>query len=85
MGADHVHVWTECQSGGEFEAYGWPCGQCLTCGQFGPLDDLDERPTWREVAPGVAAMVAAGVAFAFLRPIVAAFLALFEMFGVNGG
>ena len=43
MTGDHVHEWVECQSGGEFEAYGWPCGQCVTCGEFGPLENVRPR------------------------------------------
>ena len=37
MGTPHVHTWAECHQGGDFEAHGWPCAQCVTCGEFGPL------------------------------------------------
>lgn len=37
LAPQHAHTWAECHQGGDFEAHGWPCAQCVTCGEFGPL------------------------------------------------
>lgn len=33
----HTHEWATCSEGGDFDTFGWPCSQCVTCGEFGPL------------------------------------------------
>jgi hypothetical protein len=33
----HAHEWATCAVGGDFDTFGWPCSQCVTCGEFGPL------------------------------------------------